>query len=161
MEKAPTQKGIKITIIIMCLIIIVIGKIFVIHEYSVEEIDINTDDFSVDGFTYHIDTCMSDPDKTISGWVIKDSEQINSNAIKVVLIDIETDNKYVLPTQIEIREDVTEHLNDGNNYDYSGFKVHLDKCVDFEFENAYLLAFIINENGNKYYYNTQKIIRNM
>lgn len=57
----------------------------------------------------------------VRGWIVHTGEPIETYDIVVVLHDLGKDVYYQCPTQREERTDVTEYMNDGINYDDSGF----------------------------------------
>jgi hypothetical protein len=64
------------------------------------------------------------PTLDVNGWIIKKETPINSISITVALKN--SDNSYfLLPTVVTTRPDVTNTIDDGTNYDYSGFSVHM------------------------------------
>ncbi|KRN32080.1 hypothetical protein QS460_05710 [Liquorilactobacillus mali] len=64
------------------------------------------------------------PTLDINGWIIKKGTHINSVSIKVALKN--KSNSYsLLPTVVTTRPDVTSTIDDGTNYNYSGFSVHM------------------------------------
>lgn len=63
----------------------------------------------------------------IKGWCIIKGKETAPVAMHVLLKNKKS-NKYIeLPTSLDIRNDITEHFNDGVNYDNSGFSVDLYK----------------------------------
>lgn len=75
-----------------------------------------------DDVTYCIDSVQqSNGVLTIVGWAAKQGESIESIDMQVVLYSEDTQIGYVLPTQMTNQQEVTDTLNDGFNYNYSGF----------------------------------------
>lgn len=72
--------------------------------FQVEEISTFYNYFSAEGYAY------------IPG------ESIEVSCMQMLIYDENTDVYYALPTETVKREDVTESVNDGNDYDYSGFR---------------------------------------
>lgn len=64
------------------------------------------------------------PTLDINGWIIKKKAHINNVSIKIALKN-KYNSYYLLPTTIITRPDVTNTIDDGTNYNYSGFSVHM------------------------------------
>ena len=64
----------------------------------------------------------------IDGWCIINGRKTAPVAMHVLLRDPKRDEYYEVPTTIVSRSDVTELINDGTNYDNSGFSVSLKNC---------------------------------
>lgn len=76
---------------------------------------------------------------SMGGYAYKPGTDIESASINILAQDTDTGIYYVLPTEIEVREDITESVNDGHNYDYSGFKCVVYKSKLPKHFNLYIL----------------------
>ncbi len=56
------------------------------------------------------------------GYAYIPGEDINEACIQVLMYDAKRDVYYELPTETVLREDITQEINDGCNYDYCGFQ---------------------------------------
>lgn len=87
---------------------------------------------------------------TISGWCVIPGKETNLIENYVVLKDVENSKMYKLPTTIVTRSDVTTYINDGYNYDNSGFLVHL-MIRDLKLEQKkYEICLLYKISGEKY-----------
>ena len=81
----------------------------------------------------------------ISGWIFKPGEEVDRVVIRIILKNTVTGECLVLPTDVVERTDITQYMDDGNNYDYSGFSVRLpywdelDTDTDYEIIAQYQL----------------------
>lgn len=73
-------------------------------EFEIEKFDDSYDFISITGYAY------------IPG------ESIDYSDIQVLAHDMEKQVYYKLPTEVILRNEITQGMNDGYNYDYSGFK---------------------------------------
>ena len=64
---------------------------------------------------------------SIEGWGVLSGEEISTFEIYIILWNEEKKEGIVLPTQYKERPDVTAFMNDGVNYDKSGFKAVISK----------------------------------
>ena len=82
---------------------------------------------AIDNNTY-IKDYYGDESIAINGWCIVNGRKTAPVALHVLLRDAKRDEYYEVPTTIVSRPDVTELINDGTNYDNSGFSVSLKNC---------------------------------
>lgn len=153
MEKLHDKKVIGLIAISMFLFFIVGWEFFQWHELHAKRININDYEVYANGdvFLCNIDNITLDDDGDISGWIIKKGESIKIVAIKVILQDTVTQKSYVVPTQVLVREDVTEFFDDGTNYDNSGFIVetkNLDYSLDIG-NHDYQIFIYLDINGSE------------
>ncbi|AXX64836.1 hypothetical protein DS830_04830 [Bombilactobacillus bombi] len=75
----------------------------------------------------------------INGWILKKGVNIKNIVINAAFKSNST-FYYLLPTSVVIREDVTNLFNKKNNYDYSGFTVHIpiDSKLDISQHRLYI-----------------------
>ena len=73
----------------------------------------------------------------MDGWCAIAGKPTDVAAIRVLLKDTSSQKVYKLPTTMTTRTEATSILDDGNNYDNSGFSVHI-------------MAHKIKRNGEKY-----------
>ena len=88
----------------------------------------------------------------ISGWILKSGTGVNSVAIKVGIRDLDTGELSILPTDVIERPDVTEMMNDGNDYNYSGFSVKIpywDK-LDTDTDYELIIQYDLNDDPQVY-----------
>lgn len=155
-----TENKAKLALIGLLLLSVIFCFLIFYDAGSIKKIDMNhvlvTDDI-----TYCIDSVQqSNGVLTIADWAAKQGESIESIDMQVVLCSEDTQTGYVLPTQMTNRQEVTDALNDGFNYNYSGFlsrgllsKLKLSKR-DFTIYLHY------KNNGEDLWVKTQHSIKN-
>ncbi|MCC6093690.1 MAG: hypothetical protein LIV24_01470 [Eubacterium sp.] len=98
---------------------------------------------------YDVESVTADEknNSTIKGWFVKpgvtydfynygnDAERTGVyNYLNVCLID--ADRVYVLPTKLEIRQDVNDLIGDGTDYKFSGFEAYVPSKYSYLFDNC-------------------------
>lgn len=166
MERLHTPKVIFSVFASGMLVIIVLCAFLSWNEMRIKEfVPQEVVELSVsDGVCVNLDTCTyevkgyeADSIK-ISGYAIVPGRATELIDINVVLKDEQTDEYYILPTSIVLRTDVTEGINDGTNYDYSGFDVDLNESL-FDLENnEYSVLVLYSVNNNTYLLNSEQMI---
>lgn len=123
---------IKNKVLVMVLVIgVILVAIFVLYQYlkysqynqyHIDESKIA--DSSL--FIWGIDAVDSKYDVLkVSGWMAYRGESISTWDLSMVIQN--DDNCYVVPMALQNRTDITETMNDGFNYDNSGFAVTINK----------------------------------
>lgn len=107
------------------LLILILSALFCIicwwDAKKVTIIDINNYTKITD-LTYELEDIILQNDiLKIRGWVIQDGLEVETYDIAMLLYNPMDNTLYELPTQYEKRTDVTTLINDGTNYDDSGF----------------------------------------
>ncbi len=128
----------KNTILFLFFSVILLGVLWAIliwNELRIVEFD--TDQVSVvsleDGYRGYLETvhykeddnAITDDFIMLSGWLIKPGEDIQAASIKIVLKNEDTSQYYLIPTMMDVREDVTGYFSDGCNYHHSGFEMKI------------------------------------
>ena len=86
----------------------------------------------------------------INGFAIIHGKATELIEINVLLKDEQTGEYWELPTEIVPRPDVTECVNDGVNYDYSGFSVDFSSSkMNFE-SHDYSVYLLYSANNETY-----------
>ncbi len=146
----------------MCvfLILLVIGwSVLYFHEIHIKKITIDNEEMLTDGFSYFLDEKNISDDGIISGWIVKDQTQIDTCEINVLLKACDSNEAFVLPTEVLERKDVTSAIDDGKKYDYSGFRVKVGNIYKYiDWNKNYILCFKLKINNITYYYNTKEFI---
>lgn len=83
----------------------------------------------------------------IKGWIIKKGVREESTIIKVALKK-NSGLYYLLPTTVTYRSDVTNVINDGTSYNYSGFSVHMPVATKLKNIKSKLYI-VFEENGSE------------
>jgi len=90
----------------------------------------------------------------IRGWSVNFKDKSKKRKIKLGLKGIR--NNYIVEVDAEIRKDITNTINDGNNYDNSGFNVEIDKS---KIKKGQYELIIISEGETKSVFKTDKVIK--
>ena len=102
------------------------NRITVVDPDIIIPVDVSNYKFNLENVEWEKDDISITQDYVkISGWFVEKGQEVKKVALKIVLKDVNSDIYYVLPTDVAERTDVTEYINDGNNYDYSGFSVKI------------------------------------
>ena len=171
MENLHKKKFIISFLVIMAIVIIILCKFLSWHETRISEIDISgiQNITAEEGYllcldsNYYIRSEYADTSLNIRGWSVIKDQPTNAVAIFVLLRDTGTDKVYKLPTIVEMRQDVTTHVNSlygtDINYDYSGFYAKT-ACGDyFDFDNnTYEMGMLYKINGASYVFFTGRNI---
>ncbi len=157
-EIVHSKKFILILFVILFLCITTIYGLLVLHEKRNAVADIN--DFEIfDSSSPEYMYCFDPSDGSendIRGWMIHKGESVSYAAIKVALREQGSDNIYIIPTEITIRNDVTEAMNDGCTYDISGFSAsssNINPALDISAKN-YTIYIYSDYNGRKFLIDT-------
>jgi hypothetical protein len=100
----------------------VLALMFYYKNSKVEMIEV--DDCEKADLEYYFDNVLVDKKENkceIAGWAYKKGEDIGYANDSVILKDTETNQYYKVNTQFVKRTGVTDYVNDGHNYDNSGF----------------------------------------
>lgn len=117
-EKKITISYLLISLIISILFIVM----YIITNQKTEFYEAKEINNNDPNFIFNIDEAHVDNNNLIiSGWACTIGTNLDYVNRKVVLVDSQK-NIIMLPTQMQKRLDVTNYLNDGKNYDYSGIK---------------------------------------
>ena len=110
------EKELFIGTIILWLLTIIL---FYIHKNHYEKIYEGDFIFS-DSLAYGIDEVSAD-DAQISGWCVKPGSDISTYNIRIILWSDFLGYGYVVPAEMQIRNDVTTYIDNGYDYSRSGF----------------------------------------
>lgn len=91
----------------------------------------------------------------ITGWLALNGESAYDSNISLIIKN--DDFCYRLRSDEYTREDVTEYMSDGFNYDNSGIKININIPQEIE-DGEYSLYFEIEKNGAYYLYNMDRSI---
>ena len=86
----------------------------------------------------------------IKGWCVISGKEPNPIVTHVLLRDVNSNIYYKLPTTVVTRDDVTEYINDGTDYKYSGFESSF-KYSGFDFESTSYEIVLLYEIGDEAY----------
>lgn len=155
-EEIKNRRTIIIFLVVGTFLIISFSALMHLHENAIKQIDIS--DYNIDNKdircvldnSFYKKEINGDSELCISGWCVMNGvsiERVNMH----VIVNSERDHKYyILPTYMQKREDVTAFMNDGCNYDNSGFGVNITNANKFDYENDKLDIFLLYEiNGTK------------
>ena len=147
--------------LIMSILFTIGWVILVINENRIEELNPNLIipvheseyRFELENVTWEKDEVSITKDYVcIAGWLIKPGEQVEKAAIKVVLKKSDSDMYYVLPTDLIERKDITESMDDGNDYTYCGFSVKIPYWDELDTDTDYEILAQYNLNSNERVY---------
>ena len=86
----------------------------------------------------------------IDGWCIIPGREPNPIVMHILLKDVKSNIYYKLPTIVRTRDDVTDNINDGTSYKYSGFGVSFNYS-GFDFESTpYEIVLLYEIAGETY-----------
>lgn len=149
----------KFIVSVVCSFLIIIFCFITYRDFiRVEKIKLDEFKISDEKFMCYIDKIeKKDNAYHITGWALKKGEDINTVECYVGL---ENDKKeiYKIKTKKEDRPDVTNALNDGNNYNMSGFLGVFPSNIMPKEE--YNVVIIYKNNGNNVIIKTDKKISN-
>ncbi len=117
--------GVVLAIGLLLAIFFVLYQYLKYSQYSQYQID---ESKIVDSslFVWGIDAVDSKYDVLkVNGWIAYRGESISTWEISMIIQN--DDNCYVVPIALQNRTDITEAMNDGFNYDNSGFAVTINK----------------------------------
>lgn len=95
---------------------------------------------------------------SMGGWVAKKSSNSYNNTVSIILWGNNT--AYRLRAERTVRSDITDFLDDGKNYDNSGFicTASVSEYLNYIEEGKYTIYVEINDMKNKYLYDTGKTL---
>lgn len=150
MDGMVNNKNIRIVFLLFAMMIFFVVSIFYWDESKV--FDVNISDYSSsDQIAYFIDSyTMEDRISTIAGWAVWLGEDLKLVNTEVALKSNSTGAFISIPTQMQQRADVTTAMNDGFQYDNSGFISYV-KTNKLNITDSYEIYILIkNEHGNFY-----------
>lgn len=112
-------------------LVIVLGVILSIHEMRIDTMDITGIQVLNEGVSFNIEYSGFVENQfnrfiEFRAWCIIPGKETRPVAMHALLRENTSNVYYVLPTSIQVREDVTAYLADGVNYDNSGFIAYAD-----------------------------------
>ncbi len=134
MKFIQSKNTLKYMAIILSVIFLIGWIILYVNENHIYELDPSTvDSDTLDHYGFWLDSATWENDNMeitednikISGWIATPGESIERTCIHVVLKSNSSGKYYVLPTNVETREEITSKIDDGNNYDECGFSCDL------------------------------------
>lgn len=94
----------------------------------------------------------------ISGWALKEGTDIGYANNTVLLKNLTNNEYYKVKTKFIKRSDVTAHINDGKNYDNSGFQCRVNQ-KQLSAGIQYKVCFLYQTNGENILFETEELIR--
>lgn len=95
---------------------------------------------------YYIDECISDREHPyLKGWAFIDGQDSKNSFVYLVFLSDKM--KYIVPTYMQERYDVTEHYKNTGNHDYSGFNLCFSK--KYLEKGKYKVGIYIRNNKNE------------
>ena len=159
MEKYQTSVSISRLLIAVIIMITAVWGLLVWNNIHISKID--TTKYSVygtgvDGYEMMVENVTAKKDDisitkdyiTISGWVANTNEDMSRVTIDVVLVNVDTNEAYIVPTTMSERTDVTEYYGT-HKLDWSGYsvKIPFSNKIDTEKYNYWIMALLkINDN---------------
>lgn len=150
MEDMQTEKFVKrfmiVAVAIMALICLFLSR----YEMRLEEIDVDEITVLSDETVTNVDNAYYDCNGKrliINGWCIIKGKETNPVTMHVILKESDGNIFWKLPTAIVTRTDVTECVNDGINYDNSGYSVNAD-CRELDFSRNQYEILVLYESGD-------------
>ena len=135
--------------------------VFVLNDTKIQKLEIDpitiVGKSNINQYQYEIENLEWERDDTsfskdlikIKGWLVKKGEGTNSASIKIVFQDTVSKEYYLLPTLMEDRDDVTEKINDGQFYRYSGFSATVSYIDKLDNKNQDYALFALYQLNNK------------
>ena len=161
MKRAFSEGGINRQAIIYSLaVLILLTFIFcaLLFYQHAKENELLVDNFSTDtrGFLFNLDEVVNDGSfLLIDGWACRQNEEIKKVLCWVVLKDIKENKYFKISTLLVKRSDVTQAINDGVNYDNSGFTAKINKSL-LKKNTQYQIYILYLNNDNQVLINTNK-----
>ena len=112
-------------------LVVILGVILSTHEMRIDTLDSTGIQVLNEGVLCDID-CNGFVDNQfkrfieIKGWCVIPGKETRPIALHALLKEKKSDVYHKLPTSVEVREDVTKSIDDGVNYDNSGFIAYVD-----------------------------------
>ena len=158
LENFHKKKFIVSFVLIMVACIILLCSFLSWNEMRVTKVDVsNIPELSLDNdVKLNLDNAYYQKDAlvgtqiVIDGWCIIEGQETNPIVIHVLLKDMNRNIYYKLPSVVKIRDDVTEYLDDGTDYGYSGFGAFFNYS-GFDFEStSYEIVLLYEVNDEAY-----------
>lgn len=116
------QKIIIFTLLLTVFLSLCVFKLMRTHEKRVEPYRFNNSHVVKEGYEYHIDQFDKKGNLVkISGWLIKEHNDIMQIDRFLVVKDNKSNKAYKLPTEVQYRSDIKDYLKDNIDYSDSGF----------------------------------------
>lgn len=149
MDKEKRYGRIILAVLSVSLILVVgLWKLLIWNETRAVEYEY-AGNISANDYLFYIEKVKYNADMiNVRGWFLKKGEDIGTAIQHVVIRDIDSGKCYKLSTKAESREDVTQSINDGHNYDMSGFNAYTDIKGIMSDSRDYEL-YILDENNGR------------
>lgn len=155
LDNLHTEKAIRRILILGIILIILLCEFLSWNEMKIERIqdsnykmiESNSSIVCIEN-AYYKQLRKNEISLYIEGWCILKNRATQPVAMFIILKD-KNDNMYKLPTSIIRREDVTQVIDDGINYDNSGFRVNMIcsySQIDFRIEIYEICVLCIYDN---------------
>lgn len=150
-QKMRSAENILILGIVICMIIS--GVIAIVYKWDNERLVIenNKKDYPIVNVdNWWIDYAdIQGEQYVVEGWISRLGTNLDNVDRRIVLID-ENGQLYKMNTIMVTRQSVTEHFNDGNNYDNAGIKA---ACLvsDLKPNTTYTIGILINDGKDEAY----------
>lgn len=127
MEKLQERKVVvSIMLVLFCLFLIA-WLILIWNENRIVPVDLNVvaDASENNGYRWSLEEINVSDRLVVKGWAIKRGESSVPIEMRVVLKKRLTGEGLILPTTVTKRAEITKKMDDGINYDWSGFEVSI------------------------------------
>lgn len=150
-------------LVVIFIVIMLVCAFFSWHEMRIVNMDtedLPMIDYEVD-HTLTFDKFIFEPNDNeinLEGWCVVEGASTGPIEIQVLLKEIDGENCYCLPTSLQKRPDVTQFFDDGNNYDYSGFKINMG-LEKLDFNNiSYKVLICYNVDEKNYLFDSGYVL---
>lgn len=132
---------------VVCLLCILGGR------YIPKKISLGAQLATKDTIVFSIDEIQRNRFKVyVRGWALKSGASITTFDMKL-LFRAADGTYYAVPCQLQRRKDMTTHVNDGNNYDNSGFET-LTLSPKFVAKGPFTVYILYKNNGENVFVDT-------
>lgn len=121
--KEKKYRNLVLVAFVLAVVLSLVGyKLLRRHEFALEDYKWSQESVTTTGYIVNIDDVVNNGETiSISGWLIKEGVDIGVIDRYVVVKNTETQESFKVPTEVITRPDLKTYLNDGVNYEDSGF----------------------------------------
>ncbi|MCR5467809.1 MAG: hypothetical protein K6F37_02505 [Lachnospiraceae bacterium] len=140
-------KAVRALVCFFIFLTVILSFLIYCRYAKTKKVDISEIPLASDEYVSSIEKISIESDGTlrITGYAFKENESIESVNVSVVVEDLSSGSTYSLTTGIVERTDITKIIDDGSDYNYSGFQAVTKKQ---SLSGKYHVYIIYKNNGD-------------
>lgn len=123
-HQLQNNQTVRAYLLITTLILLLGWILFVHNDTAIQKLDTQQlpESRLDEGYAAYLENVSSVSGRVaVTGWFLRQGEEIRNVTLRIVLKNTRTGQYFVIPTSMQLREDVTAYFADGHDYDHCGF----------------------------------------